>query len=136
MPADIWPAIGPGGEYDYRKLKTNANDELLAYIVNGLTGTFKPSGLNVGGLITHVPLTDGSWTAVPTSALADRNNIVVQNISGNGGVVLWNYSNTAPATEGFRIEDGGHKSVGITDDILVYCRMLSGTGEVCVDEVA
>lgn len=97
---------------------------------------FRPVGLTIGGLITHVALTAAAWTPLPATPLADRNSILVQNISGNGGVVLWNYSASAPATEGIRIEDGGYKATILSDTIIVYGRMLSGTGTVCVDEVA
>jgi len=105
-------------------------------ITGAVTGSFSPSGLTIGGLVTHVVLTSAAWTPLPSSALANRNSLTVQNISGNGNVVLWNYSNSVPSTEGFRIEDGGFKSVAIRDTIIVYARMLSGSGEVVVDEVA
>lgn len=99
-------------------------------------GTMSFSGLSTAGKITHVSLDDTQWKPLPATALANRNNITVQNISDNGAVVLWNYSGSAPATEGFRIEDGQFKSVAITDAITVYGRILSGSGTVCVDEVA
>ena len=97
-------------------------------------GVFTPVGLSEGGLITEYALDDTTWTLVP--ALTGSNNISVQNQSDNEGIVLWNYTNSAPATEGWRIEDGGHKSVAIkANTIGVYCRMLSGTGTIAVDEV-
>jgi hypothetical protein len=105
-------------------------------ISGAVTGSFSASGLTIGGLITQLSIDASAWYPAPTTALADRNNITVQNISGNGGVVLWNYSGSAPATEGFRIEDGGFKSVAITETIPVFLRMLSGSGTVTVDEVA
>lgn len=94
------------------------------------------SGLTIGGKITHVSLTDSAWTPLPTSPLANRNNLLVQNISGNGGTVLLNYINTAGATLGFRLADGGFKSADITDSIVIYGRMLVGTGEIVADEIA
>ena len=110
--------------------------EILVFPVGTATGTFTFTGLSVGGRITEVALTDAAWVALPAAALADRNSIAVQNISGNGNTVLYNYSNVAPSTEGWRIEDGGFKSVAITDSIIVYARMLSGTGSIAIDEVA
>jgi hypothetical protein len=94
-----------------------------------------PAGLSGGGLVTHVNLTAASWTALPSTPLAGRRSILVQNISGNGNIVLWNYSASAPSTEGPRIEDGAIKTSDLSDSIIVYGRMLAGTGAVSVDEV-
>jgi hypothetical protein len=68
--------------------------------------------------------------------LTDRNSIAIQNITGTGAVVLINYSPLAPSTEGFRVPDGGFKSMAITDSINVYGRMLAGSGTVVVEELA
>jgi hypothetical protein len=68
--------------------------------------------------------------------LASRVSVLVQNISGNGGIVLWNYSPTAPATEGAQIADGAAKTADLTGSYVIYGRMLSGVGTVCVDEVS
>lgn len=102
----------------------------------GQTSTIRPTGLTVGGKITHVSLTDTTWTALPTTPLSGRNSILVQNISDNGNIILWNYDNAAPATEGARIPDGNYKTAILTDSIIIYGRMLSGSGTACVDEVA
>lgn len=118
--------------------ESNVDTEIfeIAVVAQPATGTFTFTGLSTGGRITELALTDASWTAVPASALTDRNSIAVQNISGNGGTVLWNYSNAAPLTEGWRIEDGGFKSVAVRDGITIYAKMLSGSGTVAIDEVA
>lgn len=94
------------------------------------------SGLTVSGRITIVSLDDTAWTLIPATALLNRNSLSVQNQSGNGGTVLWNYTASAPATEGFRIEDGGFRAVSVRDSIAVYARMLAGSGTVAVEEVA
>jgi hypothetical protein len=100
------------------------------------TGSATFTGLKTGGLVTHLTLNASTWSALPTTPLLGRNSLTVQNISGNGNIVLWNYSNSAPITEGFRIEDGGFKSVAITDSVITYAKMLSGAGTIVVDEVA
>lgn len=116
----------------------NTTSEIFEILVvtQSATGTFQFSGLSKEGKITEVALDDTAWVQIFAAPLADRNSIAVQNISGNGATVLWNYVNTAPATEGWRIEDGGFKAVAIQDNISVYARILSGTGTVAVDEVA
>lgn len=105
-------------------------------ILNPIEGSVQFQGLRTQGRITHVALTAGAWTALPASALTDRNSITIQNISGSGAVLLINYSPLSPSTEGFRVPDGGFKSMAITDGIQVYGRMLSGSGTVCVEELA
>ena len=45
-------------------------------------GAIKPSGLNIGGLITEVVLNSVTWTALPALPLASRNSIAIQNTSG------------------------------------------------------
>lgn len=105
-------------------------------ILNPIEGSVQFQGLRTQGRITHVALTSGAWTALPASALSNRNSLCIQNISGSGGVVLINYSILAASSEGFRIPDGGFKSMAITDSIAVYGRMLSGSGTVVVEELA
>lgn len=99
-------------------------------------GTNTPSGLTGVGLITKLTIDDTAWVAAPTTPLAERVSILVQNISGNGGVVLWNYSNAAPATDGVQISDGSSKTADLTASYIIYCRMLSGSGTIIVDEVS
>lgn len=104
-----------------------------------VAASLRPVGLTEGGLVTHVALTDSAWTALPTTPLSNRNSLQIQNISGNGAIILWNYSNSAPSTEGVRIEDGGFKERALTDDIIVYARVLASSGSsgtVVVEEVA
>lgn len=124
-------------EREYDKF-TEANDGSTAVrtVVDQIDGTLRPAGLDLGGLITTITLDDTAWVAMPTTPLAERKNIAIQNQSGNGNKVLFNYSNTAPATEGWYIEDGGFKSVLLDNNVTVYCRMLTGSGKVVVDEVA
>lgn len=123
------------GDLEREKFQHDASGNLAVNTIIG-GGTVTLSGLSVGGIITHVNLDDTQWKPLPATPLSGRNSILVQNISGNTGVVLWNYSAVAPATEGPRIEDGGFKSAVLTDDIIIYGRMLSGSGTVAIDEVA
>jgi hypothetical protein len=92
-------------------------------------------GLGGSGRITIVALTASAWTALPTTALTDRNAILIQNQSDNGNVVLLNYSASA-ASEGMRLEDRATKGVSLKSSIVLYGRMVSGTGSVAVEELA
>ena len=96
-------------------------------------GELTPTGLTTGGLITAVSLTT-SWAALPSTALTNRNTLSIQNQSDNGGTIIINYTNSG--SNGWRIYDGGYKEIPITDDIIIYGRMITGTGTALVDEIA
>lgn len=125
--------MASGNESDYLERIWLKLSEIYTQLVAGLTTTF--AGLRNGGRITHISIDALAWYPAPLAVLNPRGNLTVQNISGNAGTVLWNYDNAAPATEGYRIEDGGHKSVLLDGAVVVYVRMLAGVGEVVVDEV-
>lgn len=126
MASDTTVAVGPNGNDDYRKLILDQRGNLRSIL----------SGLAQAGRVTVLPLTDTAWTPLPAVPLANRNSIFVQNQSNNGGIVLFNYSASSPATEGIRIEDGGFRSLIITDSIVVYARMYAGSGVVAVEEIS
>ena len=109
------------------------NDSTLPRLRTTARGTFTPSGLQIGGDMTVVSLTT-VWKPLPVTPLADRNTLAIQNQSDNDGIVLINYINSGDA--GWRIWDGGYREFPITDDIIVYGRMMAGTGSVLVDEEA
>lgn len=135
---DLYPAATAAPDEALLQTGTAIGAKVAAdvNILNAIEGSVQFQGLRTQGRITHLGLTAGSWTPLPASALSDRNSICIQNISGSSAVVLINYSVMAPSTEGFRIPDGGFKSMAITDGIQVYGRMLSGSGTVVVEELA
>lgn len=126
---------GSQGELIVSGFYTSGVSEPLE-VQGAVTGSFTPTGLTQGGIVTSMSIDDTAWVAAPSSVLLNRNSLSIQNISGNGGTVLWNYTASAAATVGWRIEDGGFKSVAVRDTIIVYVRMLSGSGKVIIDEVA
>lgn len=129
-------AVGPNGPEDYRKLVVDAQNRLKAVIDGAIQGSVTFQGLSTEGKVTLVNLTATAWTALPATALANRNSIVFQNQSDNGKAILLNYTNSAPANEGIRIEDGGFRSLAIRPGIIVYGRMTTGTGVCAVEELA
>lgn len=99
--------------------------------------TARFQGLSIGGRITMVELSDSEWRQLPSAALVNRNSLLMQNISTK--TILWNYSASALASEGFQILSGGFKEVAITDAIHVYARVAgagSGLATVVVEELA
>lgn len=108
---------------------------LSATVTGSVAGSFTPAGLFNAGLITVLAIDDTQWYAAPPSALVNRTNISIQNQSASG-ILLWNYSNSAPATEGFWLTVGGSRSLLIAPGIPVYVRMLSGSGTACIEELS
>lgn len=133
MASDTTVAVGPNGGDDYRKLVVDSSGLLRTKIEQG---EMQISGLAVGGRVQIIALDDTAWVALPSSALANRNTIIIQNQSGNGNIILLNYDSSASFSEGFRIEDGGYRGTGLTASVTIYGRMLTGSGIACVEEIA
>jgi len=118
--------------------KTDVSGDKVALDVaikeGNISGTFTPSGLTTGGKITEVTLASGSWTALPASALANRNGLGIQNEtsikikvgydSGEAGFVGWN------------VYPGGEFFIDLTDSVTVYAKSETGTPTITVMEVA
>lgn len=98
------------------------------------SGTFRISGLNVGGLVTEVTLNDTTWTALPSSALANRNAISIQNSSAIN--IKINYSSGVSGYVGMTVGAGTERAYDITDNIVVYAKSESGTPTISVEELA
>jgi hypothetical protein len=127
MGSDTTIAVGPKGEDDYRKLFVDSSGRLKSVT--------EIKGLSVAAKITIVSLTSTQWTALPSSPLAGRSSVCIQNQSGTTEAMFINYSASAPA-EGIRIEDGGFRALSIADGVTLYGRMVNGNGSVAVEELA
>lgn len=105
------------------------------------TGTFSITGLGLGK-IREVALTDSAWVDLTAYLVSEGvvglNYVAVQNISGNGNVLLWNYEDTGPVGPGWRIEDGGFRSVLVRNlpTSTVFIKMLSGAGTINAEGLA
>jgi hypothetical protein len=110
-------------------------DVAVRVFADNFSGTFTPSGLNVSGRVTEVTLSDSAWTALPTTALTNRNAISIQNWSGTQ--IKVNYNNGVSGYVGMVITgSGGERSYDITDDIVIYAKAQSGTPTITVEELA
>lgn len=99
------------------------------------SGTTKPSGLNVGGIVTEVTLSDSSWVALPGTAQTDRNAIAIQNYSGSE--VKINFDNGQVGYVGIILQDGAERQYDITDNIIIYGKAASGTSPVLyIEEIS
>lgn len=99
-----------------------------------LSGNLRPSGLTIGGLITEVTLNTATWTALPATALADRNAIAIQNISAVE--IKLQYDNTVATYKGVVVPAGSERQYDITDEIVIYAKSQAGNPIIIVEEIA
>lgn len=102
-------------------------------------GTFTPSGLRNGGKVTEVVIDDVTWTALPPTALPDRNAMRIQNRTGFE--IKTNYDSFGPLPIGYIgmvISDKGEAYYDITDAIPIYAKAVSGAGTITlfIEEVS
>lgn len=103
-------------------------------VTGTVSGSFTPSGLRNGGLITVVTVNQTTWTALPAAALANRNTLCIQNRSGQQ--IKINYSSGVVGYVGIAIDDGAERFYDITDDIILYCKSMASSCSVTVEEIA
>ena len=101
-----------------------------------VSGTFTPSGLQNGGLITKVTLSTVAWTALPATPLANRNAMSVQNRSGQS--VYINYDNGLPIDPSISvlIPPGGERQYDVKDSIIIYAFCSGVAVDVQVEEIS
>jgi len=91
------------------------------------------------GIENSVVSVGTSATAVPTTALAGRRVIIIQNLTASKVVYVGASDVTADevaATGGFQLANQYDTLVmDATDDIIVYCRVASTTASVAVLEL-
>jgi len=113
---------------------------LRTKVMNVVTGEFTFSGLSQALKITTMQVTDVA-TAMPATALTNRNAISVQNKDATNTVYIGNSDVTADTvigtTSGFELGPNGFFGLDITDDIVLYARCETGkTAIIKITEVA
>lgn len=115
------------GEY------VTAGDKSDYYIkTKVLDASFQPDGY-VAGIITKVTLSDSAWTALPTTALIDRQTVSLQNRSGQN--IYVNYVNTANVADSWVIPDQYERSWPVQEGAVIYARSSSGSVDIIVEEL-
>jgi 3-dehydroquinate synthase class II len=101
-----------------------------------IDGSFSasPGGLRVGGKVTEVIINNTTWTALPLTALLNRNAIAIQNRTGQE--IKVNYDNTEPGYVGIVIDDKSERFYDITDAIIIYAKSKISSCTVFVEEIA
>jgi len=119
---------------EYQKFEEVGGLPAVRVSGSNFSGTFRTSGLTVGGKITEVAINDSSWTVLPGTALTDRNAVGIQNFSGQE--IKLNYDNTTVGYVGVILKDNDQRQYDITDDILIYAKASSGSCTVIIEEIA
>jgi hypothetical protein len=88
------------------------------------------SGLAIAGKVSVTTIDSDQWYPFPSSPLANRNALAIQNISGVD--ILLNYDPLAISTEGITILNGYERQYDITDSIIIYLRRKIGSGPISV----
>ena len=98
-------------------------------------GDSKPTGLNVGGLITEVTLNAVTWTALPPVSLDERNAVAIQNTSAVN--IKINYDTAVAGYVGMEVRATvGERFYNISNPIQLYAKCSAGTCVVLVEEIA
>lgn len=105
-----------------------------ASFTGSVTGEFTPTGLRNGGRLTEVTLNALTWTALPPTALTDRNGISIQNQS-NIEIKL-HYDNTTVGYVGVKVAADSERFYEIKDTIVIYGKASSGTPTILIEELS
>lgn len=117
-------------EYD----KFEDKGDGLVRVRTSVEGTIQTSGLTIGGHVTEVTVNASTWTALPSTALVNRNAVAIQNFTGQ--LIKVNYDNTVVGFIGVHIPDQNERFYDITDQIVLYAKCQTGTAIVVVEELA
>lgn len=108
----------------------------LRVFLDNFTAEFSPSGLKNEGRHSEITVNDSSWTALPSSALGDRNAMAIQNNSTVSNVKV-NYDNTVPTYTGMTIrKNGGERQYDIKETIVIYAKAETGTVTLDIEELS
>lgn len=106
----------------------------LKRILSGIIVNAPPTGLTIGGLVTVVTVNDTTWTALPATALAKRNQINIQNASNTE--IKLNYDPTIAGYVGMILGSGIEKGYAITSTIILYAKAQTGACDLNIEEIA
>lgn len=95
-------------------------------LIGAIEGEFTPQGLNVALKVTKATITDTA-TAVPLTALSDRNSMIIRNESLSDSIFIGNSDVTASgSTEGWELLPNSFFSLDIKDSIQIYAIAATG----------
>lgn len=113
---------------------TDGNKRALDVYSRGGNVSSTPAGLKTAGKITEVTVNSAGWTALPATALINRNGLGIQNV-GNKQIKL-NFDNTEPGYVGWIVNAGGETFIDVTDAVTIYAKADSGNQLLIIMEVS
>lgn len=120
---------------EYQKFEDIAPGQTAVRVSGAnFSGNVSISGLKNGGKVTEVTLNPTTWTALPPTALTDRNAINIQNVSAEE--IKINYDSGVAGYKGMVIGSGSERSYDIQDDIVLYGKSIANVVTVNVEEIA
>jgi len=126
----------PSALMDREYQKFEEVEGLPAVRVSGtnFSGTFKVSGLNIGGRFTEVTIDNVTWTAVPAVPLADRNAMRIQNRSGQE--IKLNYDPDVVGYVGMVLPNLAEIAYDIQPNVVIYAKSATSSCVLNVEEIA
>jgi hypothetical protein len=120
--------VVPGSKADYY-IKVAGTDAAGAEPI-AVTGNFAaaPEGL-AAGLFTEVTLSDSAWTALPPTALTDRQCVSIQNTST--AQIKINFA-TPAGYVGVVVEATSERQYNLKDSGVIYAKAEPGSGSPVV----
>lgn len=116
-----------------QKFKLDTNSDVAVNTVIG-GGELRLVGMNTAILITNTTVTN-SAAAIPTTALTNRNSMIIYN-KGTSPIYLGPSNvTTSGALEGWIVDAGSYFSIDITDDVSLYA-IADSTIDVKIMEMA
>lgn len=121
-------------EYGKFELDSDGKIRVRTTTEGTLTGEISPSGLKNAGRVTEVTINSASWTALPPTALTDRNAIGIQNVSPQA--IKVNFDPLVAGFVGMLIGAGSERTYDITDAIIIYAKCTTGSVTINVEEIS
>lgn len=105
--------------------------ESAVEVVGNFSGSVTTAGLSIAGKFTEVTIDDTTWTALPSTPLADRNSMSIQNRSGFE--IKVNYDNTEVGYKGMVIPINFERFYEIRDTVVIYAKAAPGSGSIVIN---
>lgn len=119
---------------EYNKFEEVSGQPAVRVTGTNFSGSFSLTGLTVGGRISIVSIDNTTWTALPATALPNRNQLNIQNESGQN--IKINYDNMTVGFVGVLIKNENERQYAIRDSIVMYAKSETSACNITVEELA
>ena len=116
------------------KFTLNDDGDTAVRTVGNLTGELVPAGVQIAGKITIVTVNQTTWTAIPSTPLADRKALHIQNQSDEE--IKYNYDDTVVGYVGIIVPSGGSAYIDLANDIEIYVKSSASSVDIAAEEIS